>query len=73
MAVIDPSLTRSVQVVQIRDDFVKRNWASREPGPILVFCIVFIVGVGVLALIIQKFVKERREERAKWEITEIKD
>lgn len=70
MAVIHPSAVRSVQV---GDEFVKRNWASREPGPILVFCIVFVVGVLILALIIQKSVKDRREERAKWEITEIKD
>ncbi|KAJ5966523.1 hypothetical protein N7481_013237 [Penicillium waksmanii] len=70
MAVIQPFPARGVQV---RDEFVKRNWASREPGPILVFCIVFIVGVLILALIIQKSVKDRREERAKWEITEIKD
>ncbi|KAJ5358862.1 uncharacterized protein N7496_011275 [Penicillium cataractarum] len=26
------------------------NWASREPGVILVFCIVFLVGLGIVAL-----------------------
>ncbi|CDM37966.1 unnamed protein product [Penicillium roqueforti FM164] len=70
MAAIHPSPARGIEV---RDELVRRNWASREPGPILVFCIVFVVGVGILALIIQKVVKDRREERAKWEITEIKD
>ncbi|KKK22834.1 hypothetical protein AOCH_003834 [Aspergillus ochraceoroseus] len=28
----------------------RRNWASENPGPILVFCIVFVVGMGVILL-----------------------
>jgi cytochrome c-type biogenesis protein CcmH/NrfG len=28
----------------------RSNWASREPGVILVFCIVFLVGLGIVAL-----------------------
>lgn len=49
------------------------NWAAEEPGVVLVFAIVFIVGCGILAMIIQKELKRRREERAQWEVTEITD
>lgn len=49
------------------------NWAAEEPGVVLVFCIVFIVGCGILALIIHRSWKQHKEERAQWEITEIKD
>lgn len=49
------------------------NWAGQEPGVILVFCIVFLVGCGILLLIIQRALKQRREERAQWEVTEIRD
>ncbi|KAF3397812.1 hypothetical protein F1880_005818 [Penicillium rolfsii] len=38
----------------------RRNWASREPGVILVFCILFIVGLGIIALIIYRKWMARR-------------
>ncbi|KAB8072058.1 hypothetical protein BDV29DRAFT_178135 [Aspergillus leporis] len=32
-------------------NIIKRsNWASENPGVVLVFCIVFIVAVGIIAL-----------------------
>ncbi|KAL1998919.1 hypothetical protein VTN02DRAFT_5342 [Thermoascus thermophilus] len=28
----------------------RHNWANRNPGVVLVFCIVFLVGLGIVAL-----------------------
>ncbi|KAK1754684.1 hypothetical protein QBC47DRAFT_403096 [Echria macrotheca] len=36
------------------------NWASHEPGVIVVFCIVFVVGVGLISLFIHKKLVARR-------------
>lgn len=63
---------RAEDTLNVRNEPVKRNWASREPGVVLVFCIVFLVGCGILALIVQKMRNERKAERAKWEVTEVK-
>ncbi|KAJ5883828.1 uncharacterized protein N7473_010714 [Penicillium subrubescens] len=30
------------------------NWASREPGVILVFAIVFLVGLGIVSLFVYR-------------------
>jgi hypothetical protein len=30
------------------------NWASREPGVILVFCILFLVGLGIVSLFVYR-------------------
>jgi hypothetical protein len=38
----------------------KRNWASEEAGVIVVFCIVFLVGVGLIALCVHKWLVRRR-------------
>lgn len=57
-----------------RDGIARRdNWAAQEPGVVLVFCIVFLVGCGIMLLIIQRALKHRREEQAQWEVTEISD
>ncbi|KAF8857415.1 hypothetical protein BDZ45DRAFT_674802 [Acephala macrosclerotiorum] len=42
----------------------EKNWAAREPGVILVFCIVFIVGSGLLGLCISRAIGRRRAARA---------
>lgn len=49
------------------------RWAQKQPGVILVFVIVFIVGCSILALIIHKEWKARKAERAEWTVEEIKD
>lgn len=67
-------LPQSGDALVARNGLGKRdNWAAEEPGVVLVFCIVFVVGCGILGLIIQKALKNRREERAQWEVTEITD
>ncbi|MCJ1235521.1 hypothetical protein MMC14_003490 [Varicellaria rhodocarpa] len=37
-----------------------RNWAYRNPGIVLVFCIVFIVAVGLISLFIYRKVLARK-------------
>lgn len=46
-----------------RDSFshiAKRNWAGQEAGVIVVFCIVFVVAVGVIGLFIHKKIAARK-------------
>ena len=43
---------------------VKRsNWASRNVGPVLVFCILFVVGSGLLSLFIYRKIKASKAGR----------
>ncbi|KAM7196480.1 hypothetical protein V8F33_006197 [Rhypophila sp. PSN 637] len=51
-----------------RDSFshlIKReeNWAKQEAGVIVVFCIVFIVGVGLISLFIYKKLAARKARK----------
>ncbi|KUJ15883.1 uncharacterized protein LY89DRAFT_735029 [Mollisia scopiformis] len=41
----------------------EKSWAAREPGVILVFCIVFIVASGLLGLCVSKALAKRRAAR----------
>ncbi|KAF2142175.1 uncharacterized protein K452DRAFT_287394 [Aplosporella prunicola CBS 121167] len=45
----------------------RKNWAAREPGVVLVFCIVFIVALLLVSLFIQRKLTARRELREKSE------
>ncbi|KAE8406311.1 hypothetical protein BDV37DRAFT_242931 [Aspergillus pseudonomiae] len=51
----------------------RSNWAESQPGVILVFVIVFLVGFGILGIIVHKAWEARRAERAEWTVEEIKD
>ena len=42
----------------------EENWAKQEAGVIVVFCIVFIVAVGLLALFIHKKLAARKASKA---------
>lgn len=42
----------------------RSNWASQEAGVIVVFCIVFVVAVGLVGLFISKRIAARREAKA---------
>jgi hypothetical protein len=56
MAAIDPS----------RDSHLhhhRHNWASKNPGVILVFCIVFVVGAGILSLFIYRKVLGKKAQK----------
>jgi hypothetical protein len=55
-----------LQTLQLRDaahQLTKRNWAGQEAGVIVVFCIVFVVGVGLLGLCISKYLTRRKAAR----------
>ena len=39
------------------------SWPGQNAGVMVVFCIVFVVGVGLLALFISKKLTARRERR----------
>jgi len=42
----------------------RENWASKEAGVILVFCIVFIVGTGLIGLCISQYLARRKAAKA---------
>jgi predicted MFS family arabinose efflux permease len=41
----------------------RHNWASRNPGVILVFCIVFLVVLGFCTLFIYRRMLRRKAEK----------
>jgi hypothetical protein len=43
--------------------FVRRSWAGRNPGVILVFCIVFIVAVGLATLFLYRRMMRKKAEK----------
>lgn len=50
---------------------VKReNWASENPGVILVFCIVFVVGVGIGMLFAYRRWLKYKANKDRYEIAE---
>ncbi|OJJ81694.1 uncharacterized protein ASPGLDRAFT_50242 [Aspergillus glaucus CBS 516.65] len=54
---------------EILHSVVKRgNWASKNPGPILVFCIVFIVGMGIALLVVYRFIMAKKAARQAYEV-----
>ncbi|KAF1996093.1 hypothetical protein P154DRAFT_525810 [Amniculicola lignicola CBS 123094] len=64
MAALDMSLVaRSETAIH---QLVKRrkNWAAREPGVIVVFCIVGAIAILLTALFVQKKLAARRAAKA---------
>ncbi|KAJ5634045.1 hypothetical protein N7528_001887 [Penicillium herquei] len=48
----------------------RKNFASRNPGVILVFCIVFLVALGVISLFIYRWMLRRQAEKQRFETEE---
>ncbi|KAJ9156253.1 hypothetical protein NKR23_g1459 [Pleurostoma richardsiae] len=46
----------------------RSNWAGKEAGVVLVFCIIFVVGVGLIALFTHKWLVARRQRKAAQQI-----
>ncbi|KAI0838617.1 hypothetical protein F5Y06DRAFT_39407 [Hypoxylon sp. FL0890] len=42
----------------------RENWAQKEAGVVVVFCIVFVVGCGLVGLWISKCIAKRRAQKA---------
>ncbi|KAF2266395.1 hypothetical protein CC78DRAFT_531787 [Lojkania enalia] len=62
MAAVDMSLVARSEVAA--HHLMKRgNWASREPGVILVFAILGAVGILLIGLFIQKRLSARRASK----------
>ncbi|UNI24689.1 hypothetical protein JDV02_010419 [Purpureocillium takamizusanense] len=55
-----PAIDTALAGPQTLHLLTKRNWASQEAGVIVVFCIVFVVAVGLISLWIHKFLKKRK-------------
>ncbi|RDL37646.1 Uncharacterized protein BP5553_05079 [Venustampulla echinocandica] len=57
----------AISTLQARDamhQLVKRkNWAAQEAGVVLVFCIVFIVAVGLIGLFVSRWFSRRKAAR----------
>lgn len=41
----------------------KKNWAAREAGVVVVFCIVFVVASGLIGLWISRVLGRRKAKR----------
>ncbi|RAK96620.1 uncharacterized protein BO80DRAFT_468416 [Aspergillus ibericus CBS 121593] len=55
--------------IEARHQVIKRsNWASENPGVVLVFCIVFIVAVGIIALFIYRKCMARKAAKQSYEV-----
>jgi len=56
-----PAISNTLVARDTLHQLAKRdNWASREVGVMVVFCIVGVVGIGLIALFIHKKVSARR-------------
>jgi hypothetical protein len=62
MAAINALVARDVAGQLIK----RKNWAAREPGVIVVFCIVFIVAVGLIILWIFKILQRRKAAKSEF-------
>lgn len=60
MAAIDTTALIARDVAHL----AKRNWASKEAGVIVVFCIVFVVAVGLISLWLYKTISARKAAAA---------
>jgi hypothetical protein len=55
-----PAVNTAIVARDAFSHIAKRNWAGQEAGVIVVFCIVFVVAVGLLALFISKKLAARK-------------
>lgn len=61
------------QVPHVHEIVKRSDWAYDQRGVILVFVIVFLVGCGLLGMIIHREWVARKTERSHWSVEEIKD
>ncbi|ROT41131.1 hypothetical protein SODALDRAFT_330840 [Sodiomyces alkalinus F11] len=56
----------AINAIVARDaahQLAKRNWAAQEPGVVIVFCILGAVGIGILAVLLYKYISRKRAEK----------
>ncbi|KAI1107115.1 hypothetical protein F4804DRAFT_329636 [Jackrogersella minutella] len=60
-----PAISNAIVARDTFGHIVRReNWAQQEAGVVVVFCIVFVVAVGLIGLWISKAVAKRRAQKA---------
>ena len=59
-----PAINSAIVARDTISHIAKRsNWAGREAGVIVVFAIIFVVGVGLIALFISKKLAARKAKK----------
>lgn len=59
-----PAISNSIVTRDAIAHLAKRqNWAAREPGVMVVFCILGVVGIGLIFLFIHKKLAARRAKK----------
>lgn len=59
-----PAINTAIVARDTLSHIAKRsNWAGREAGVVVVFCIVFVVGVGLIGLFISKRLAARKANK----------
>ncbi|KAJ5204312.1 uncharacterized protein N7498_005191 [Penicillium cinerascens] len=66
ISLIDRSQAETIHLLAKRE----KNWAAREPGVVLVFCIVFLVACGIISLFAYRRWMKRKAEKETYETTE---
>ncbi|KAL3608215.1 hypothetical protein FPOAC2_03208 [Fusarium poae] len=61
MAAIKSLMTRDTVAHQLAK---RQNWASKEAGVIVVFCIVGVVAIGLISLFLYKKAAARKANKA---------
>lgn len=64
ISLVDRSESNSLHLL------VRRNWASENPGVILVFCIVFVVGMGIVMLFAYRRWMKHKAKEERYETAE---
>ncbi|KAI0470686.1 hypothetical protein GGR56DRAFT_678573 [Xylariaceae sp. FL0804] len=60
-----PAINNAVVARDTLNHLAKReNWAAKEAGVVVVFAIVFVVGLGLVALFISKAIQKRKAKKA---------
>ncbi|KAI0896767.1 hypothetical protein F4806DRAFT_440434 [Annulohypoxylon nitens] len=60
-----PAINKSIVARDTIGHIVRReNWARQEAGVVVVFCIVFVVAVGLVGLWISKCISKRKASKA---------
>ncbi|KAI1439261.1 hypothetical protein GGR50DRAFT_690607 [Xylaria sp. CBS 124048] len=60
-----PAINTAIVARDVVHQLARReNWAQKEAGVVVVFAIVFVVGVGLASLFIYRAIKKRQAKKA---------
>lgn len=66
ISLIERSQAETIHLLTKRE----KNWAARNPGVVLVFCIVFLVACGIIALFAYRRWLKMKANKESYETTE---